>query len=123
MHRRNGGATAFGFDQLHELGDLPVRERGLFSDIEGDVAAAGDEVPRGLHVGHVGANHPYHRPRFSDMTIDERKEQIRRTDDLICLDSEDIVLIHDRPETTEMFPQIIERLLAKGIHFRSALGD
>ncbi len=33
--------------------------------------------------------------------------------------SEDIVLIHDHVNTTEMFPPIIDRLLSKGIEFRS----
>jgi len=32
--------------------------------------------------------------------------------------SEDIILIHDHPETARMFKPIIERLLAKGIIFK-----
>ena len=210
----------------------------------GALAARPEFAPKAIALGHVVANHSYDHPRFSDISIEECKEQIRRTDDSIdqcyarngaprpakffrfpygdkgglrhadvfgpyegegarrkaelqsflrdlaywqpafpgityryylraglladldwhwtfdcgehvmavaeppdageclrsifedmerdepgrcrglnCLDSEDIVLIHDHPETTNMFPRIIERLLAKGIRFRSALGD
>ena len=56
---------------------------------------------------------------FAQMERDEPEREYG----LNCLDSEDIVLIHDHPETTDMFPQIMDRLLAKGIRFRSALGD
>ena len=32
--------------------------------------------------------------------------------------SEEIILVHDHPETTHMFKPIIERLLAKGMIFK-----
>jgi peptidoglycan/xylan/chitin deacetylase (PgdA/CDA1 family) len=71
---------------------------------------------------HVMADETPPDPRECLAAVFERMErdEPERGYGLNCPDTEDIVLIHDHPETTEMFPRIIERMLSRGIRFRAA---